>query len=978
MKLTYFVSFVLATELILTSGADAADPNLIGWWKLDEGTGTTVADASGAGHDGVFAEGTPEWVEGVYGGALKFDGSNKVEVPDHPDFHLQDAISVALWLEPEEGQPDYAKPFIKQKSGEYPYALQYNTNQGMYATINASARFDTSPTLANFPGQWAHMCFTYDGSALILYRDGEEVARVAATGTLQQNDLSLSIGGRLDSTQNFIGTIDDVRLFNRTLTPEEIQKIMVDAPPPVVSDPEPANGATDVVREVVVRWTPVDYANEHDVYLGSDALAVANADSSDTTGIYRGRSGPDSYTPPERLEFDQNYYWRVDEVNPDNTVSKGNLWSFTTELFAYPIDNIIATASSSEPGKEPANTVNGSGLDVTGLLHTNESVDNMWLSSRDGEQPTWIQYEFDRVHKLYEMWVWNSNDSLEQVIGLGFKEVTIEYSVDGNDFTPLGTTHEFAQAPGMSGYAHNTTIDFKGVPAKFVRLTPSSNWGGILNQYGLSEVRFLSIPISVRDPKPASGTGDTGVSVTLSWTSGREAATHNVYFSDDYEAVADGTAPMTTVDETQYGPLDLDVGTTYYWRVDEVNDAETPAAWQGDIWTFTTMDSLVADDFEGYTDDDGAGQAIWQTWIDGFGVAENGSQVGYLLPPYAEQTIVHGGLQSMPLIYDNSSASYSEATASIDSLASGRDWTRAGIQDLSLWFRGYPASMGSFVEGPAGTYTMIAGGTDIWNQADEFHFAFKQLSGTGSIVAKVESVELADVWTKAGVMIRETLEPGSKFAAVYITPTNLDGTPTEGCRFQARTDTDGSATSDTAVVTAEQTTITAPYWIKLERDVAGSFRAYYASDGVNWRAMIWRPGISMGSTVYIGLALCSHNADLTAEAKFSNVQTTGTVTGQWQSGDIGLLSNSAEPLYVAIANRTGLPAQVFHDDPAAAQIADWTQWRIPLQAFADQGIDLADVDSIAIGVGDASNAQPGGSGTVYFDDIQLYGAQSNN
>jgi hypothetical protein len=739
-------------------------------------------------------------------------------------------------------------------------------------------------------------------------------------------------------------------------------------------NPSPGDGATDVSRDVVLSWTPGADTAQHDVYFGTnpDDVNQANAMSMGPTSPYQGRIDPNVFTPAQRLDLGRTYYWRIDEVATDNSVSKGGLWSFTTELSSYPIQNIIATASSSEDGKGPENTVNGSGLDATGLLHGNVSVDTMWLSSRDGEQPTWIQYEFDRIYKLNEMWVWNSNDSLESVIGLGIKDVTIEYSVDGNDFTPLGTTHEFAQAPGTAGYAHNTTIDFEGVAAKFVRLTANSNWGGILNQYGLSEVRFFYIPISARDPKPAIAAEDVGLSVTLSWVAGREAAMHDVYFSDDYEAVMNGTALVGSVAGTSYGPLDLELGTTYYWRVDEVNDTETPSTWQGDFWYFTTVDSLLVDDFESYTDEDTAGEAIWQTWIDGFGVAENGSQVGYLLPPYAEQSIVHGGLQSMPMAYDNSTASYSEATASVDNLASGRDWTRNGIQDLSLWFRGYPASVGSFVEGPAGTYTMTGGGTDIWNAADEFHFAFKQLTGAGSIVAKVENVELADVWTKAGVMIRDTLDAGSKFAAVYITPTNTDGTPTEGCRFQARTDTDGSATSDTSVATAEQTAITAPYWIKLERDVAGSLRAYYASDGVNWRAMIWRPSVSMGSTVYIGLVVCSHNAALTAEAKFSNVQITGTVTGQWQSQDIGILSNSAEPLYVTLANRTGTPGVAFNDDPAATQIEDWTQWLIPLQTFADQGVDLTDVDSISLGVGNKSNPQPGGKGTMFFDDIRLY------
>jgi len=93
-----------------------------------------------------------------------------------------------------------------------------------------------------------------------------------------------------------------------------------------------------------------------------------------------------------------------------------------------------------------------------------------------GPQPTWIEFEFDRAYKLHEMWVWNSNDSLESLIGLGFKDVTIEYSANGNDYSTLGTTHEFARAPGEPDYAHNNTIDFGGVAAKHVRLTANSNW----------------------------------------------------------------------------------------------------------------------------------------------------------------------------------------------------------------------------------------------------------------------------------------------------------------------------------------------------------------------------------------------------------------------------------------------------------------------------------------------------------------------
>ena len=126
-------------------------------------------------------------------------------------------------------------------------------------------------------------------------------------------------------------------------------------------------------------------------------------------------------------------------------------------------------------------------------------------------QPTWIEYQFDKVYKLHEMLVWNQNQALESVIGYGFKDVTIEYSVDGVDYTTLGTTHEFARAPGAAGYAANTTVDLGGVIAKYVKLTVNSNWGGILAQYGLSEVRFFSIPVLAREPDPALGATDVGV-----------------------------------------------------------------------------------------------------------------------------------------------------------------------------------------------------------------------------------------------------------------------------------------------------------------------------------------------------------------------------------------------------------------------------------------------------------------------------------
>ena len=128
----------------------------------------------------------------------------------------------------------------------------------------------------------------------------------------------------------------------------------------------------------------------------------------------------------------------------------------------------------------------------------------------------------------------------------------------------------------------------------------------------------------------------------------------------------------------------------------------------------------------------------------------------------------------------------------------------------------------------------------------------------------------------------------------------------------------------------------------------------------------------MGSNVYIGLAVTSHDAALTCQAVFSNVTTTGTVGPQWTHQDVGIASNDAEPIYVAVSNSAGSPAVVVNDDPAAATIDTWTEWVIPLSAFADQGITLTNVDRIAIGLGTQGNMTvPGGSGKLFIDDIRL-------
>jgi len=337
-------------------------------------------------------------------------------------------------------------------------------------------------------------------------------------------------------------------------------------------------------------------------------------------------------------------------------------------------------------GSAPEKTIDGSGLDDSDLHST--SPQDMWLSDMLGLQPTWIEYQLDKVYKLQEMSVWNQNQIIEPSIGYGFKDVSIEYSADGIAYTTLGTAHEFARGPGAAGYAANTTVDFGGAVAKYVKLTVNSGWESILTQYGLSEVRFFYLPIWAREPNPDSGATDANVDAVLSFRAGREAAAHDMYLSTDEQAVIDGTAPVVTVTEPSHASS-LDLATTYYWRVDEVNDVEMPAIFQGDLWNFTTQEYVVVDDFESYNDipvgEEGS-NLVYVAWVDGFdNPSANGSTMGYVTAESLETGNVHDGRKSVPLAYNNTTAGTSEVSRTF---TPARDWTAHGVTTLSLWFAG--------------------------------------------------------------------------------------------------------------------------------------------------------------------------------------------------------------------------------------------------------------------------------------------------
>jgi hypothetical protein len=473
------------------------------------------------------------------------------------------------------------------------------------------------------------------------------------------------------------------------------------------SNPTPADGEMNADTWANLGWVPGAYAVSHDVYFG-ESFDDVSAGAENTflgnqaaTFIVVGFPG---FAYPDGLVPGTTYYWRTDGIEADGTtIHKGDVWSF-----------MIPPKTAYAPG--PADAA--------------EQVD--------------------------------PDADLSWTAGFGSKLHTVYF---GDNFDDVNNA--------AGGLPQGTTTYDPGT----LKLAKTYYWR--VDEFDAVEthkgdVWSFTTQGAVSNPDPANGAVDVKQTQIISWSPSVFAASHELYFGTDKDAVknADTGSPeykgTRDLGAESYDPGMLEWDTTYYWRIDEVNNVNPDSPWTGILWSFTTADFLIVDDFESYNDidpPDPQSNRIFEAWVDGYEIPTNGALVGNDLPPYAEQTIVHGGNQSMPLYYDNSVGN-SEAT---HTLTYPRDWTENGVNTLTIWFRG--------------------------------------------------------------------------------------------------------------------------------------------------------------------------NSD-----------------------------NAAETLYVALNGS----AVVNHDNPDAAQITAWTEWTIDLQAFADQGVNLANVNTIALGLGNRNNPVAGGSGTMYFDDIRLY------
>jgi len=682
--------------MILFSATAVVRAEMVHHWQFEGNSNDSVGGWNGTGGIG--------FVPGKIGQAASFDGTATSDVTFTFNTAGLKNITVAFWMKLDTawtpgkagigrvmGSADNFECVLGPSSG--------GTGQVANNFFISGGTYPLSTTIPT-PDTWYHVALTSSLSTV----GGTGRAEVWINGVMEAaqdnraiNDWTsgaFAFGHRPGAGgYRFQGLLDDIRIYNTVLAAGEIAAAMQGGGP-TASNASPADGATDVLRDVVVSWTPGREAQKHDVYFGTVPADVETATRSSPLGVLVSQAqDANSYDPAGLLALGQTYYWRVDEVDASSNVTKGNVWSFTVEPVTYPIKNITATASGSTNAQRgPEKTIDGSGLNAADQHSVVE--DDMWLSSSD--DPVWIQYEFDKVYKLSELWVWNFNTTFEPDLGYGFKDVTVTWSENGAEWKGLGD-FQFAQGPGSASYDDPTVVPLGGVVAKYIRLTARSNWSALgLPRKGLSEVRFFSVPVLAREPDPASGSTGVSPQVTLSWRAGREAASHLVYVSTDRQAVVDGTAVAVGVVNPSHSAA-LDLSSTYYWRVDEVNDVEAPSTWQGDVWSFSTSEYLAVDDFESYNDidpPDPDSHRIFESWIDGFAVAANGALVGYdpPQPSYVEKAVVHGGKQSMPLFYSNTNgATYSEAK---HTFAISQDWTKHGIVTLVLYFYGTPGNTG--------------------------------------------------------------------------------------------------------------------------------------------------------------------------------------------------------------------------------------------------------------------------------------------
>jgi hypothetical protein len=452
-------------------------------------------------------------------------------------------------------------------------------------------------------------------------------------------------------------------------------------------NPTPADGSLHNETSVSLGWSPGDTAISHDVYFGVSFEDVNDGTNETLHGNQVATSfiaGSPGSPYPDGLVPGTTYYWRIDEVETDGTKHKGDIWSFR-----------IPPRTAYDPN--PAD----------GDQFVEPDVTLSWTAGLGAE-----------LHTIY--------------FGDNFDDIN-----NATGGSPQGAT---SYTPGL----------LESEKVYFWRVDEDD---GLATYKG--DVWGFTTPGAAGSLQPANGATDVQMNSTLNWTPAATAVSHDVYFGTDKDAVRNATSISPeykgnkALGAESYDPGKLTWHTDYYWRVDAIYNTGTV---KGLVWSFTTGDFLVIDDFEAY---DIGNNEIWWAWKDGLGYAAHGNEPAYLgngtgsavgdetTFSYTEETIVHGGRQSMPLSYDNNKqgySKYSEVELTLNHMRDlgPRDWTEQGVVYLSIWFRGEPD-----------------------NDAEPLYVAVSNSTGTPAVAAHDDpDAATIDTWTEWVIPLQILAEKG--------------------------------------------------------------------------------------------------------------------------------------------------------------------------------------------------------------------------
>jgi len=787
-----YVSLILVALAVLAVPvrADIDMDNVVGLWFFDEGEGTVANDSSGKDNHGKFNGGV-QWAEGVFAGAINCGAKGHILVKDSATLDLDKAWTLALWVKINPPMARWQTILNKRYDVATNYVIRLQDVGRWEVMINNGGWVrlgDPSPAQG---GEWVHLAGTYDGtSVLTFFVDGEQVATRSGVKPPPANNIDLRLGSYSGNSGGIDGWMDETAILNVALAPADIRQIKQEGLAVALNlsgaglgkarSPDPKDEAVVETTAAGLSWKSGAFAVSHDVYVGTDLVAVQEAtrDSNlfvGTRALAQLAVGVTGQPFPDGLTPGTTYYWRVDEVNDLHADSpwKGDVWSFTVRpLIAWkpiPADTtrfvdlnqdlswqigmgavmhtiyfgtsletvrdatggtIMAVDPKHDPGSLAAGTTYYWRIDEFqypgGITHKGPVWSFTTLAPGGGVK---AQY-FDGVDLVGNPVLTRTENAInntwaaEIVAGLSDKvsaRWTADLEAPLTDKYTLITRSDDGVRLWLDGrlLVNNWTVHTAAENMATVNLTAGEiyslqmewyddagaavaqlSWQGPSLPRQIIPGGALQPPRRAGTPAPAHGAVDAPQAPTLSWSVGDGAAQHHLYFGTDAATIAQASTPTAqqAPDNTTYDAGALEWGRTYYWRVDERQADGTVLA--GKVWSFTTSNYEVVEDFESYTDDEG--NRIYETWIDGW-TNGTGSTVGYIEAPFAERKIVHGGAQSMPLDYNNvKTPFYSEAERTF---APVQNWTTHGVDTLSLFWRGNAAN------GPGKLYVAIEDST---------------------------------------------------------------------------------------------------------------------------------------------------------------------------------------------------------------------------------------------------------------------------